>query len=439
MKVILISVGTRGDIEPFLAIAEMLQLKGHETICCFPEQFRDLTIEAGHDFVGLSADFLELLDSRAGKIAMGSKATIFEKIGAYYSLYKQSLKVNKKLVKRQSELIEEVNPDRVVYNIKSIYPLLWSIENLEKAVLISPIPYLVHTTKDHAHIGFNKNYGETLNKLSYGLSNFGLIKNVMAVTKGIRKTKPATSKQLKNALFKSKMAYTVSPSVFPRPSYWSKNVQVLGYHERNRMNSLGADEQLKTFITEHDKILFVTFGSMTNENPKEKTAIILDIVQHYTIPTIINTSAGGLLEPETYDRNLVHFVRNIPYEWIFPKVHVVIHHGGSGTTHTALKYACPSLIIPHIIDQFMWRNVVHDLGVGPKGIAIKKMNKKGLERKLLDLYQNTVYKESAKQISEQMKEENYSNQLYEFIINSIIKKESSQLNYKRNKTRNDGV
>jgi len=416
MRVLFISIGTRGDIEPFLAIAEMLQKKGHETLCCFPEQFRVLTIDAKQDFIGLSAKFLELLDSKEGKIAMGGKASTIEKIKAYYQLYKKSSVINKLLAKQQAAIINEVQPDKVVFHIKAIFPLLWGVENPEKIILVSPIPYLIHDTKNHGHIGFNKNYGMLINKLTYNLSNFGLLKNVRSATKELSAYKKFTAKQLKETLFKSKMVFTVSPSLFPRPEHWPQNVQVLGYHERNKMNSWKADKALNAFIGQHDKILFVTFGSMTNENPEEKTAIILDIVQDYSIPTIINTSSGGLLKPKIYNQDLVYFVHDIPYDWIFQKVHAVIHHGGSGTTHTALKYACPSLIIPHIIDQFMWNKLIYDLGVGPKGFAVKKMSRKILESKLLDLFQNNVYKERGKQVFEQMKKENFDEELYRFII-----------------------
>lgn len=414
MKILLISVGTRGDIEPFLAIANLLKEKDHEIVCCFPEQFRTITLEVNHHFVGLSAEFLELLDSDDGKIAMGGKAMVIRKIKAYYRLYKKSFVINKILVRQQQDLINEIKPDKVIYNIKALYPLVWSANNPEKTVLISPIPYLVHYTNNHGHIGFNKNYGTIINRLTYTISNYGMIKNVLSVTKKLKKI---STKQLKRALFNSKMIYTISPSIFSRPNYWSENVQVLGYHERNKTNAWRADNELKAFVAKHDKILFITFGSMTNENPEEKTSFFLNIVQDYGIPTIINTSLGGLIKPKDYNSDLIRFTTNIPYDWAFSKVYAVIHHGGSGTTHTALKYGCPSLIVPHIIDQFMWRNTIYDLGVGPKGIAIRKINLKNLEPLILDLYQNTVYKERANQISEQMKKENFKEELYQFIIN----------------------
>lgn len=99
---------------------------------------------------------------------------------------------------------------------------------------------------------------------------------------------------------------------------------------------------------------------MINNDPTEKTKIILNILQRNGIPAIINTASGGLVEPENYDKEQFYFVNRIPYDWVFPKLYAVIHHGGSGTTHTAIKYGCASLIIPHIIDQYVWNKIVFE-------------------------------------------------------------------------------
>ncbi len=102
----------------------------------------------------------------------------------------------------------------------------------------------------------------------------------------------------------------------------------------------------------HSKVLLVTFGSMINDSPELKTNIILSILEEYGLPAIINTAGGGLVKPETYNPELFFFNKLNPYGWVLLKVYCVIHHGGSGTTHIILKYSKPSLIIPHIIDQY---------------------------------------------------------------------------------------
>ena len=260
MKIILMSVGTRGDMEPFLAIGELLEKKGHQVICAFPEQFRNLAINSNLEFASLGNKFI---------------------------------------------------------------------------------------------------------------------------------------------------VYTISPSLFPKPDYWDDNIQVLGFHERHTDQHWQPDKDLQDFLEKHDRILFVTFGSMTNPNPEEKTAIILDILQRNGISAIINTASRGLVKPQEFNTDLFHFVSEIPYNWIFTKVYGVIHHGGSGTTHKSLKYGCPTMIIPHIIDG---------LGAGPKGIKIGNISKRNLEPKILELMNNASFKKNAEKIRETMRKDDYCEELYRAIV-----------------------
>ena len=113
---------------------------------------------------------------------------------------------------------------------------------------------------------------------------------------------------------------------------------------------------------------------------------------------------------------MIHFVNRIPYDWVFPKIYAVIHHGGSGTTHTALKYGCTSLIIPHIIDQYVWNKIVFKNKVGPLGIDVSKISIKNLEPKIIDLISNKSYKEQAEKIGQQIRSENFRADICRSII-----------------------
>lgn len=414
MKILLIAVGTRGDIEPFLAIAEILHKKGHKVICCFPEQFKK--IDNTYEFIGLNSKFLELLDSNEGKIVMGGKATILKKAKAYYKIYKQGKEINKLLCKEQNEIIKKEQPDKIIYHIKASYPLIFETNNPNKTILVSPIPYIIHPVFNHPHIGFNFNLGSYISRLTYKLANYGLIKNIQSVSSSFFDEKVITTKKIKEALYSCKMFYTISPSLFNQPNYWDNNIKVIGYHERNKTINWKPTTELLNFIKKHKRIVFVTFGSMVNNAPIQKTKLIIKVMENLEVPAIINTSSGGLMEPKEYNSNLFYFVSDIPYEWVLPQVYAVIHHGGSGTTHMAIKYACPSLIIPHIIDQFLWDDVNSNKRLGPKGIKISRISEKNLTKKIIDLTSNPLYKENTLEISEKMKNEKFEELLYQSII-----------------------
>ena len=415
MKIILISIGTRGDMDPFLAIGELLKKKEHQVICAFPEQFRNLAEDSNLEFASLGVSFIDMLDSDDGKTALGGSGSGFKKIMANVRLAKNSTEINKELINKQYELIETQNPNRILYNGKAIYPIIWGLKNKGKNILVCPMPYM-HYVKGHTHVAFNSNFGDFFNRLTFSLVRFGMIMTVKISLKWLKFTEKISDKQIKNEYLSNKAIYTVSPSLFPRPDNWKENLNVVGFHERNKTVKWQPEKELIHFLEKHNKILFITFGSMLNPEPDKKTKIIIEILERNKIPAIINTAAGGLVKPEKYDTDLIYFVSQIPYDWIFPKMHGIIHHGGSGTTHLALKYGCVTMIIPHIIDQFVFNKITYNKGVGPKGIKIGKINTKNLEPKILDLINNNDYKKKSEQIRNQMGKENFKEELYNLIV-----------------------
>lgn len=416
MKILLISIGTRGDIEPFLAIGKQLHNKGHEIIFSFPSQHSKL-VPGQYIFYPLSSKFIELIESDEGKVMMGGKLSLISKIKALFTLYKKGKSINKLLVKQQYDIIERENPDRVVYNSKCNYPLIWGIKNSKKTVMISPVPYFMHFVKGHAHIGFNGNYGNLINRLSYSLANYGLIKMVKEATKNIPEKNSLSSNKIKKALLEENLIYTISPTLFSAPKNWPSNVKVMGYQEQDNDMDWEPSKELKSFLGKNKKVLFLTFGSMVSQNPEKNSLIMLETLDKLKIPTIVNTASDGILKLRDFACNeQFHFVSSIPYSWILKRVYAVVHHGGSGTTHLGLKNGCATLIIPHIIDQYGWNTKINDIGAGPKGPSIGTLSKKKIKPLLKDLVTLELYKTSAEKISIEMNSENLDEGLDKFII-----------------------
>jgi UDP:flavonoid glycosyltransferase YjiC (YdhE family) len=78
-------------------------------------------------------------------------------------------------------------------------------------------------------------------------------------------------------------------------------------------------------------------------------------------------------------------VDDVPFEWLFPQVKAAVHHGGSGTTHSALRCQTPQAIIPHIADQFFWSRQVVEAGAGVPGFPIKHWSRERFAAVVVDL------------------------------------------------------
>jgi len=149
MKIILTSIGTRGDIEPFLAIGKILKEKGHQVICAFSEKFREATEGCDIEFASLGRKNDDVLESVANRTVMGGSG--IKKFLAFVKLMKhaQSEKIPQEKEIKLYELVKQEKPDRILYHSKNVYPLIWEYENRGKTIFVSPFAYF-HYIKGHA-------------------------------------------------------------------------------------------------------------------------------------------------------------------------------------------------------------------------------------------------------------------------------------------------
>ncbi len=421
MKILVTSLGTRGDVEPMIAMAEILNENGHEVICGFSEQYRSEVERAHLPFVSLGSEFTEVLNSKFAKSAFGGTQSGLYTLYAHFRLGLLFLKNEKATIKNQYNAVKETNPDLIIHNRIVVYPFIWAWDHPGKTVLLFYAPYILHDVLDHTYINLDRNYGPYINKLTYKWARYFTAVSIKKAMKHLKIKREISKNEIIKTFLSTRAIYTVSNSLFPKPDYWDESLAVMGFFERQKKLDWNSPRELNEFLSKHEKILLISFGSMTNPRPDQKTKIIIDILEENKIPAIIVTASGGLVRPQTYDQNLLYFTKNIPYNWILPHIYGVIHHGGSGTVHNSLKHGCASLAIPHFVDQFIWNKIIHEKRLGPKGIKINRLNKDNMEPLILDLFNNPVYKENAEKVALQMKEESSEERLCEFIVGEKTK------------------
>jgi hypothetical protein len=164
MKAILFSIGTRGDIEPFLAIAQVSKEKDWDVICVFPEQFRGPVESMGLPFRGFTKEFLEILDGKEAKMFMGGRGSVFKRMMYLTRMALVGIKLSKDLLTLHHKIQKEENPDRVIYHPKCNYSLIWGMANPGKSLMVSPVPGVCHPVDQMTILG---DYGKVLNKLSF--------------------------------------------------------------------------------------------------------------------------------------------------------------------------------------------------------------------------------------------------------------------------------
>ncbi len=177
----------------------------------------------------------------------------------------------------------------------------------------------------------------------------------------------------------------LSPSVSPPNPLWEPRHQMTGYWFTPSPQNWNPPEDLMQFLEAGAPPIVVSLGAMaiSGEDALEAAQITLEAVKQSGVRAIIqgwDEPMKGLSIPAT-----VFHAGSIPHDWLLPRASGLVHHGGFGTTAAGFRAGIPSLIIPHIIDQFIWGQKVAELGVGPKSISRAKLKAQNMTDALIQM------------------------------------------------------
>ncbi|MFM9096600.1 MAG: glycosyltransferase, partial [Actinomycetes bacterium] len=208
----------------------------------------------------------------------------------------------------------------------------------------------------------------------------------------------------------------VSPALLKRPHDWPNNSYVVGPWYQERKEDLSPE--ISDFVERKDTI-YAGFGSMKKKNPLKLAETIIKACKELNLQLIINRGWGGLELPNQYKNDdSIRFVTGISHSKIFPKVKAIMHHGGVGTVHAALRAGTVSIIVPFIVDQPWWADRLHRLNLGPKALPLRKFSTENVIKRILE---TTKYQDNVKQIAKLMQQDNGVNMTLDLVTKKMNK------------------
>jgi sterol 3beta-glucosyltransferase len=198
----------------------------------------------------------------------------------------------------------------------------------------------------------------------------------------------------------------VSPAVYPPNPNWDLQHHVTGYWFVDEPAGWQPADVLLAFLDGGENPIVVSLGAMSRgrAGAYETATMFVDAVQQAGLRAIIQgweAGLDGMSLPET-----IYPSGSIPYGWLLPRTVGIVHHGGFGTTGAGLRAGIPALVIPHIADQFYWGQKIYDLGVGPRPIPRRKLDTSTLVTVLKELLENGSFQAAASQLGKQIRSEN---------------------------------
>ncbi|XP_015570476.1 sterol 3-beta-glucosyltransferase UGT80A2 isoform X2 [Ricinus communis] len=374
LQIVILIVGTRGDVQPFIAIGKRLQEDGHRVRLATHSNFKDFVLTAGLEFFPLGGDPKVL----AGY--MVKNKGFLPSVPSEIPTQRQQIR---DIVFSLLPACKDPDPDtNVPFKVDAIIanPPAYGHTHVAEALKV-PI-HIFFTmpwtpTSEFPH-PLSRVKQPIAYKLSYQIVDSMIWLGIRDIVNEFRKKKL----QLRPVTYLSgnyssppdlPYGYIWSPHLVPKPKDWGPKIDVVGFCFLNLASNYEPPDLLVKWLEGGDPPIYIGFGSLPLQEPEKMTQIIVRALEITGQRGIINKGWGGLgdlAEPKDF----VYILDNCPHDWLFSRCKAVVHHGGAGTTAAGLKAACPTTIIPFFGDQPFWGEQVHARGLGPAPIPVEEFS-----------------------------------------------------------------
>ena len=405
MKLTILTIGSRGDIQPLTALGIGLQTAGYEVTMATHEQYRDFVTRYGLGFYQIDGNPQEIMDGNAGKewLETGNNPLkMLPKMRELAMPLVRSLSLQSLDIAQQSDVL--------LFSTLGFYPAINIREKLDIPTIgihLQPI----HPTTETPALMMPKipdwlPLRGQVNKFSHDLLmrlNWYVFRDPMNQVRDELLDLPPMETPFHELVYQRyPLIQGYSPSVVPVPNDYPEHVHVTGYWFLDEPDWTPPDE-LVAFLEAGEAPVYIGFGSMTNRDPKSRTKIVLDALEKSGQRGVLISGWGGMDAIDLPES--VYLLESAPHSWLFPRMKAVVHHGGAGTTAAGLRAGVPSVLIPHFADQPFWARRVYELGVGPQPIARTDLNADNLAIAIQLAAEDAVMRYKANQLGEQIRAE----------------------------------
>lgn len=369
MRIVLLAFGSRGDIQPFLALASKLKDKEHTVTFAAPEVFRSMVEENQLKFTPLAGDPEEI-----SRLLNSAGENLFQMAR---KLWRYALQVENEIVLSASLAIQDADLLIHGFAFTDIGHQLATLRGIPD-VSIQMFPSFAPTRSLPA-VGHPTNMPGSINYFGHWF-NAQIFRFIALIGKAflndeVKKLLPRSNPQpfeLGCDQPPTPLLFAISPSVLGNPEEWrNRSIFTPGYFFLDEPD-YDPPKELKRFLEEGDPPICVTFGSMINQDSPRVIKSILAASDQLKLRVILISGWANLPDDHSYEN--VYLIKAIPHSFIFPKCSTIIHHGGAGTTAAAARSGKPQIIIPHIGDQPFWSDRMYSLGVSSPPLKMKKID-----------------------------------------------------------------
>ena len=371
MHITINTFGTRGDVQPYVALGVGLQSAGHHVRILTNAPFESFVREHGLDFRPIAVDPRQVL-MQENLEALGRNPVA--------------------MVRFMKAKLREVMPDlfRATDEAADGADLLlnstmsWAgFHVAEKRGLPACAAYLQPYTPTRAFHGMTATPAPSWLPFK-GLYNYATIKFYNQAF--FRMLHPIINECRRDILglpplgagfywkldtAPAPMLYAYSPSLLPKPADWGPQLHVTGFWFLEQTETYEPPAELVEFLADGPPPVYIGFGSMVDHARVEMGRLIVEALDMAGSRAILLGGWGDLAVAGEH-HHILH-IDYAPHEWLFPRVAAVVHHGGVGTLAAGMRAGVPTVVVPFYGDQFFWGWCVEQKGIGPAAIPRREL------------------------------------------------------------------
>jgi len=371
MKITCLTIGSRGDVQPYIALCKGLMADGHKPRIATHTEFREWIEGHGIEFAPVAGDPSELM-----RICIQNGTFTWAFLREANSKFRGWL----------DGLLESAYTACQGSDLLIESPSAMAGIHIAEALNIPyfrafTMPWTRTRAYPHAFVMPEHKMGGAYNYITYVMfDNVFWKATAHQVNRWRNKVLGLPNTNLeKMQPNKVPFLYNFSPAVVAPPLDYSDWIRVTGYWFLDEGRDWAPPDDLKRFIEkarrDNKKLVYVGFGSIIVPDPAKMTQEVIDGVMKADVRCILSKGWSDRLDnahasvPEQALPPEIFQIKSAPHDWLFRQIDAAAHHGGSGTTGASLRAGVPTIIRPFFGDQFFFGSRVEDLGVG---ICLKK-------------------------------------------------------------------
>lgn len=401
MKVVILTVGTRGDVQPYVALGRGMRARGWDVVVATSPRFEPLVRTAGLDFAPLRADFVAMMDAPQDDV-LGAR-----------NPFQMMREIRSTVFPMMRRMLDDAwdasqGAGLIVYHPKALAgPHL--AERLDIPCVVAPVVPIVVPTSAFPAPGVNVHLGKFFNRLTYTLLAHGTRMFQSLIDDWRRETLGLAPFPKKAGMYTVRgravpVVHGVSRHVVPRPPDWPSHAVMAGYWFLED-EDWRPPSSLEEFLSAGRPPIYIGFGSVAGRQAEGLPRAIVQAVQSVGARAVV---AFGPHADENFLRSLpdtIFPLDSAPHTWLFPKMAAVVYHGGAGTVAAGLQAGKPTVLCPFMTDQPFWARRLFELGVSPRPIPGKKLTAARLTDALTAVLHDSAVIERARRLGEKLRAE----------------------------------